>query len=108
MSIIINQTPPVLTTEQKQTRLKALLQNSVNILWKQMLSTYQGSMKAIWQNPDGLTPQQAFDAFGTDAVELVRLAGIQAATLNNVQAGTVDTSAVPSFTVNQDGTITVG
>jgi hypothetical protein len=103
---IIN-TPSTLTTAQKQAKAKATINGGVNALYRQMLTTYNSAMESVWANADGLTPQEVFNAFGTNGGELVRLATLLKTTINTATPNTIPDSSV-SLTVNNDGTVTVG
>jgi hypothetical protein len=106
MALITPPKTPTLSKEQEQHRLKATLGGKVNILFRQMLAVYTDGMASIWQNA-ALTPQEAFDAFGTDAGELVRLAGVLKDAMNSAKPGSIS-HAPAAFTVNEDGTVMVG
>jgi hypothetical protein len=103
-----SQSPPILTTELKQQRASAALQQGCQQLYRTMLMTYNNMMNLVWKNPGGLTPQQVFDGLGTKAGELVRLGSLLKETLNAAEAGTVQDIAGPTLVVNEDGTVTVG
>lgn len=104
--MLITNKPPPPPKEALQSVLKNGLTESVNNLFEQMKLTFADGMRMVWANPDGLTPQEVFDAFGTDAAELVRLAQILKDAVNKAVPGTFPTTA-PDFTINKDGTITV-
>ena len=99
--------PVVLTTEVKQAKLKQNVSNTINALYRQMLSVYNNNMAQIWNNSDGLTPQQCCDAFATDAAELFRLASVLSTAINAATPGTITTTPPATVTVNNDGTITL-
>lgn len=77
----------------------------------QLLRSYTALYHEIWQNPDGLTPQQACDSLGTKAGDLFAVAGIMANALSTIDPAGLGTMATPplGYTVatNPDGTVTV-
>lgn len=97
----------LLVTPTPQTRLVARVTTSAQRCFNSMLTTYAQSMAAVWQNVDGLTPQQAFDALGTSAGQAVQLLGLLVATVNSATPGTLPVPDPTAITVNQDGTVTV-
>ena len=105
---IINthQSPVVLTTTQAQTKLKTTATAQINQVYRMNVTIYNSLMNSIWQNADGLTPQQAFDSFGTDAGELVTYGHLLAGLINNVTPDAVSTITPEALTVNENGTVT--
>lgn len=79
--------------------------------YKQICGMQKEGIKFMWNNPDGLTPQQVADIAGTSGGKLMAFHGglttflVNAATIEGVQPDI----ALPTnnFTVNQDGTVTV-
>ncbi len=68
---------------------------------------YQGSKNMIWNNGDGLTPQQFFDALGTQSVAFLTVMASIAAAANGCHAASIDTTTPKALTLNADGTVTV-
>jgi len=99
---------PSIPVENLQLRLKAQTQAQIRQLFTQMTVVFTTCFNNIWENPDGLTPQQAIDAFGTDGVELFRLAWILQEAANEAKAGTLTQTPPVEVTKNQDGTVTIG
>lgn len=110
MSIIdptINQ-PQEPTLEQKKERVsRRIKQKSTETLFG-LIGTYEELKTIVWENPQGLTPQQVFDSLGTSAGELFQLSAVLVQTVNTVQPNTLDAAQPYQFTVNPDGTVTVG
>lgn len=102
MSLI--QTP---TLEQVQLQLKAELSAKLQRNFRQLLNDAQAGFNAIWNNPS-LTPQQALDAFGTDASVLFLVNQEIAEILNAIVPGSWTLEIPYNYTINQDGTVTVG
>jgi len=73
---------------------------------------FDNACQLVWHNAYGLTPQQVLDALGTDAAELFAISNTIIPILN--QAADAEhqiTSVVPdgtTYTLNADGTITLG
>ena len=99
---------PELTIEQKQQRAARRIKQMATELFSGMGDTYQGIREIVWQNPQGLTPQQVFDALGTEGAELFQLSSLLVQTVNAAKPDTLDGSQPYNFTVNDDGTVTVG
>lgn len=100
------------TVAAKQARVRARIEAHIARLWADLQIRQQDGMDDFWNNPDGLTPQQVADAFGTDAKKLF---DFNAALVNFLVAqgmadGVAPTIRLPKFeyTVNPDGTVTIG
>lgn len=95
------------TTEQLQAELAARTDFAVNGLLRQMLSTFNKVYNDIWNNRDGLTQQQAVDAFGTKAARLFQLSAVLQDTINLAQPGAAPQITPQAPTLNPDGTVTL-
>lgn len=99
-----------LSKAEKQQRTRKRLIQGVNSVYQQMTSTLEFGFNAVYGNNQGLTPQEVFDAFGTDAVEMLRLSAILQETL--IEAHPEIEAKMPSHPYelipNEDGTVTVG
>lgn len=103
----INQ-PTEPTLEQKKERVsRRIKQRSTETLFG-LIGTYEELKNAVWNNPQGLTPQQVFDSLGTDASQLFSLSTVLVQTVNTVQPNTLVDSHPYNYTINEDGTVTVG
>lgn len=96
---------PALTQSDFQATLKMKTFSSAKNLLNQLTVQAEMQYNNFWQNPK-LTPQQAADALGTDAVTLRHLWLALVSFVNTVQPGTL-TFNEPALTENQDGSITV-
>ena len=105
---IIQTTQPTLTTEQKQQQAALRIQNEATILFQRMGQTHSQIMQIVFQNQQGLTPQQVLDAVGTNAAELLTLAGSLVTLVNTAVPSTLPTTFPYALTANGDGTVTVG
>lgn len=79
---LINPNDKSLAEIQAETVME--IRGQVAALWASMVSIYGHCMNVLWRNPNGLTPQQVCNAFGTKASELFMLAGMLANLLNTV------------------------
>ncbi len=70
-----------------------------------MIEAYTTGMKNVWES-DGISPQEVFNAFGTEAGELKRLAAIIKTAINQAKPNTIPDAPV-SLVFNPDGTVTV-
>lgn len=106
ISTPITQTPPTLTTEQKQVRLKARVIARNDRLLALMVLTFNDNYADFNANADGLSLQDAINSFaGADQSEIFRVAAIVKSLANSVKANAI-TSPDPNVTVNGDGTVT--
>ncbi len=93
-----------------QQQLVDRVRSIINAQAKNSASQFNNFMTQIWDNQDGLTPQQVMDGFGTDFVLLNTFLGSSAARINGILgAGTVSMTPLNGHTyvVNPDGTGTV-
>jgi hypothetical protein len=102
------QAPSLPPVEELAKAVRAEVSNSINGLFGDMLKVYNSCMSLVWQHPT-LSPQQVLDAYGSDAAELFRLAATLKGAVNAAVAGTIPDNDTPKpFTINEDGTVTVG
>ena len=115
-------TPP--TTVQLQAQLQQQVKNKASQAFQQMVRQQNDGINAIWHNPNGLTPQQAVDALGTDAARIFAAHGaltnavVAAVSADNAAMTALNPAYVPvaapilkptfTWTVNSNGTITIG
>ena len=106
MSVLTEQTAP---TSQPQTERANQIKQQVRQSWRMIRRNHQLGMSLLWGNlPEGVTAQDIVDELGTDAGEIFTLSA-QLATL----IGGVDPDSVVSvpegvtYTINQDGTVTL-
>lgn len=107
---IINPNQPSAPTPQERLQNRAVsFSNQLNQQYNQIITLATQVAEFVWRNPLGMTPQQVFDAFGTNAGDLVKIS--QAYTiLIQTYTGVAPQITPPGFkvTVNNDGTVTVG
>ncbi len=102
--IVVN---PVLTTDQKKVKVRAQMDQMLLVNLDVTKNNIINMYKTIWSNKDGLTPQQVFDLYGTNAAALRQMLLTIVGALNTAAPGTFDISYIHPVTVNPDGTITV-
>ena len=103
------QTEP--TKAEKQARVAERILQSARQIYQQLVSSQQQGIQMLWQNGQGLTPQEVCDGLGADAAKVFELHGmmtnaiVQIATAGGIQPDiTFPTNA---FTINADGSVTV-
>ena len=101
-------TPVPMTLEQKQVQQKASIKAVINVQYNVLTSSITKLFGMVWSNPAGLTPQQVFDAFGTDCAQLHGLFALFSNALNTAKAGSITLAEPHPVTVNGDGSCTVG
>jgi hypothetical protein len=102
-----NQQINPLTLEQKQLRAKNQISRQASSLFQNMLQTYNQISGMVWQNRQGLTPQQVLDGLGPNAAELFALSALLVSTVNNAKPGTLSGETPYPVIINPDGTVTV-
>lgn len=105
---LINPSPqaPVLPLSVKQAAFKYSTTNHVTATFRDLRSATDGLYVSVFSNPEGLTPQQAFDALGNDAAQLFGLLTNLKSSLNTLVPDTISWS-LPEATINPDGTVTL-
>lgn len=98
---IINQN--TLTVDQQKSQITA----SMNLGFNRLNQTFTKIFQQIWVNPN-FTPQQIMDAFGSDAASLFQLSGQVQDLLNTIVPNVNQLTPPNAFTINQDGTVTIG
>ena len=94
------------TLEEKQAAAKAQILARVSQSVGMIQNQFTAMFASVWMNPE-LTPQQVFDAMGTDAASLFQLAGLTQNFLNTLKPGLCVQQPPVAYTINQDGTVTV-
>lgn len=90
-----------------KSQLQQNTKSQINIMLKNLNNAWTQIFNSIWSNQI-LSPQEAIDSFGADAASLFQLSAQAQAFLNSVQPGVNVLTPPFQFTVNQDGTVTVG
>jgi len=97
-----------LTLAEKQTRVKKQISRKTFETLQGLIGSYNDIRQMVWNNRQGLTPQEVFDALGTNGAELFQLSGLLVTTVNTAKPDTLDAAQPYEFTINPDGTVTVG
>jgi hypothetical protein len=88
----------------------ALLKDAVVGTLNFLKNSFDNAQRLVWQN-GSLSPQEVFDALGTDAGELVALSAALAAFINSVAPENKQVASLKpadvTLTVNEDGTVTL-
>ncbi len=116
MAILVNPTPatpPVdnHTLDQKKDKASRFLKSMAQQQYSQLCRMQKQGMNFLWDNPDGLTPQQVCDSVGSDASLYILAHGaltsciVSAATASNITPDII----LPdnAFTLKNDGTVTI-
>lgn len=98
---------PVLTTDQQKAQVANMLRSSTSQAFLQMKNQFVTNFNLVWNHPT-LTPQQVFDSVGTDAAGLFQIASAIQTAANAIVPGVLPQTPPKSYTINQDGTVTVG
>ena len=110
MSLINNvpTEPTEPTTEQLVARTNTRIKKVSLNIYKTILNRHESVWEMIWDNSNGLTPQEVLDSFGSDAAELFLFSSNIQTMLAAAGAGYVPVETPNEFVVNGDGTVTVG
>ncbi len=99
------------SVEARQARTAARLGRRLVTGETQLLRSFAGLYQEVWQNADGLTPQQVCDALGNKAGNLFVIAGTMANALSGIDpAGLGSMVGMPpgyAATMHPDGTVTL-
>lgn len=109
MPILEKPTPQQPTLEQKQKAVEIRIKKQSVDMLQNIKQIHQQMMQIVWQNKQGLTPQQVMDAFGSDAAELFQLSNALLTMLKTVKPDDEygNTKAPYDYTINEDGTVTI-
>jgi hypothetical protein len=106
--IDLNPQPPAPPSkEQRLAQQVKQMRQGIAGQWSQLQRTFNDAAKFVWANPN-FTPQEVFDAFGTDAVDLCKISNAYLAMVESYTG--VAGSVVPkgkSLVLNADGTVKV-
>jgi hypothetical protein len=97
---------PVRTDEEKLRDIKRHIASSAFMI-QQINMQHLTAFNNIWNNPD-FTPQQVLDSFGTDAARLFSDSSATQTFLAAVLDGYEPLTPTAAYTINNDGTVTVG
>ncbi len=104
MSIL---TPIEITHEEKLKRhlseLSTISSKTVDIIVERL----EKILKGFWEHPD-FTPQECFDFYGNEAYKLFQESNDTIAFIQKYRPGYFPAVNITAFTINQDGTVTIG
>ncbi len=78
------------------------------VLYSKIKNMIKTSFNLVWDNPEGLTPQEILDGFGTDAGELFIFSAQMQTLLLTVNPDYEFLTPPYNYVINPDGTVTVG
>lgn len=103
----------IISVAQAQYNLKLKMNFLAQRTYRELCKAQKEGMQQVWDNPDGLTPQQACDALKTEAGsyfaahrKLTELIVSLAAAATPPVAPDI-TLPTHKYTLNEDGTVTV-
>lgn len=107
--ITVDTGPKKPTTAMLQAKTASNIRNILSIQYRRNVDSYNQVYGLIWKNPDGLTPQQAFDGLKKDAVSLLQIGVGMANYVNSIIPNSVPADGPSQYSVNPnpDGTVTV-
>lgn len=100
----INKTSSPLTLEEKKQNFVQEVTNLLSAGYQSLVINNNKVRDLFYNNPNGLTVQQCFDAFGTDMANIFTIGSLAATFINAIHPNTVATSAPVEVIINSDGT----
>jgi hypothetical protein len=97
---------PEETRDEKLRNLMRGIASSKNVI-QHLDGQHRGAFNQIWNNEE-FTPQEIMDAYGTNAAKLFIDSSATQNFLAVVLEGYVPLVPPQPFTINQDGTVTIG
>jgi hypothetical protein len=87
-------------------RLMMITKNTFN----QMVNIFNEGARMFWQNPRGASPEEIALELGTDAAEVFMLHSKLGQLIRDIRPGPINdgSAIVGNYTINEDGTVTVG
>lgn len=95
------------TREEIMHNVRQKIRKKTNRLLNKTAKQHRELFSYVWENPEGVTAQEIFDEYGTDAVQLFVLSsGIQNL-IESIDPNSPSLSTPFPYTINPDGTVTV-
>lgn len=98
-------------TRSKAEILAARTRQVAKSNYEQLCRMQKDGIRMIWANAQGLTPQEACDAIGTECAKVFQLHGFLTEAIVKIAstAGVAPDISLPTFafTANEDGTVTI-
>ena len=96
------------TTEELLTLMKNRVKNNSRRIFNNVRQQHTNIFDTIWNNPNGFSPQEVLDEFGTDAVELFTFSLSIQTMLTQADPTYIYLNTPNLYTLNDNGTVTVG
>lgn len=104
MSILNGYEP---TKDEKIHDTRMLITKISNKLYQRINREHTEIFNYIWNNSDGLTAQEIFDEYGTNAVDLFTFSSNIQQMLSDANENYIALETPYTYTINPDGTVTV-
>lgn len=95
------------SVQGKQEKLVSQVQTQTKFMIESQIRWVNQLIVKLWKNPDGLTPQQAFDAFEASAAIVHAKLMTAITNINAFVPGSIVFLEPKAVTSNSDGTVTV-
>jgi hypothetical protein len=97
------------TLEGKKLSAAAQISKQITATLRSLIGQSRGISQQVFNNPQGLTPQQVCDAMGTDASKVLAAGQAASDMVNALRPNTMQIQIPAGFSVqpNQDGTVTI-
>jgi hypothetical protein len=98
-----------LSTAEKQVKVKTLISQRLSQAFQMLDGTLWKLAQTVWDNPEGLTPQEVLDAVGSDSAALFQVSSL-VSQLVAVASGSEPAAVMPlgwTYQINEDGTVSV-
>ena len=103
-----NTRPAEMTKVQKQDRMRQRISRMTSNIYTTMTNQHAQMFKLVFQNPLGLTPQEVVDSLGTDAGEAFTFSVLAQDLLEQIDPEYVRVESPVPYTINPNGTVTLG
>jgi hypothetical protein len=98
------------TVENRARAIATQIDKARSFIVHQLVNTTKNTFRNVWYNPE-VTPQEIFNEFGTNASIIFRdhAAAVQCVlTIDSTALSPADYTPPFEYTINQDGSVTVG
>ena len=108
MPSIIENPAKQLSITDRQSRVAQNIRMQTFHFFTDVKKRYETLFNIVWNNPLGLTPQQALDGMGSNAVELFQYSDLLRTMLTQVDESYIPPQTPNKVSINEDGTVIVG
>jgi len=105
---LLNTVQAPITLQDKQVAVANEIKSVCSAMFAFNASNFTRIFQMVWNNRNGLTPQQVCDALGTDAGALFTLAGGLQAVINTAKPDSLTLTPPKSVSIGSDGNVTIG